>query len=117
MEYEVYRHKDATEEDFTTIDQMFKRILSEDKWLCNNAQKNLNAGVFINGEMHPFKEEGPLYFQSRVREILSRHQKLEKAAKREIRPAQQVLPRGSNGTEQDLRLCQGMSCGKEELEW
>jgi hypothetical protein len=48
---------------------------------------------------------------------LSRHQKLEKAAKREIRPAQQVLPRGSNGTEQDLRLCQGMSCGKEELEW
>ncbi|RFN53490.1 cytochrome p450 oxidoreductase [Fusarium flagelliforme] len=68
MEYEVYRHKDASDEDFKTIDEMFKRILAEDKWLCNNAQKNLNAGVFVNGEMHPKLEQGPLYFQHRIRE-------------------------------------------------
>ncbi|KAJ4128109.1 hypothetical protein NW768_008393 [Fusarium equiseti] len=70
MEYEVYRHKDASDEDFKTIDEMFKRILAEDKWLCNNAQKNLNAGVFVNGEMHPKLEQGPLYFQHRIRGIL-----------------------------------------------
>ncbi|KAM0235094.1 hypothetical protein ACHAPO_005888 [Fusarium lateritium] len=84
MEYEVYRHKDATDEGFKTIDEMFKRILTEDKWLCNNAQKNLKAGVFVNGEMHPKLEQGPLYFQHRVRGILTAHRELEKKAGREI---------------------------------
>ncbi|GKU08846.1 unnamed protein product, partial [Fusarium langsethiae] len=84
MKYEVYRHKDASEESFRTIDEMFKRILAEDKWLCNNAQKNLNAGVFVNGEMHPKLEQGPLYFQHKVRGILTAHRELEKKAGREI---------------------------------
>ncbi|KAF0636570.1 hypothetical protein FPSE5266_06710 [Fusarium pseudograminearum] len=84
MEYEVYRHKNASDEGFTTIDEMFKRILAEDKWLCNNAQKNLNAGVFINGEMHPKLEQGPLYFQHRVRGILTAHHELEKKAGKQI---------------------------------
>jgi hypothetical protein len=117
MEYEVYRHKDATDKDFKAIDEMFKRILSEDKWLCNNAQKNLSAGVFVNGEMHPHMEEGPLYFQSRVRQLLTQHRKLEQATKREIRPAQQILPRDAAVAKEDLAFCQGMACGKEELEW
>ncbi|KAF5017879.1 hypothetical protein F66182_10174 [Fusarium sp. NRRL 66182] len=84
MEYEVYRHKNATDEDFRTIDEMFKRILSEDKWLCNNAQKNLNAGVFVNGEMHPKMEQGPLYFQHRIRGLLNDHYQKEKAMGKEI---------------------------------
>lgn len=119
MEYEVYRHKDATEEDFDKIDSMFKRILSEDKYLCNEAQKNLNAGVFVNGEMHPRMEAGPLYFQSRVRELVSQHHEREKAAGREITPAEQVLPRDAADSQSDLRMCEGILCGqqKRELEW
>lgn len=117
MEYEVYRHRNATDEDFKAIDEMFKRILSEDKWLCNNAQKNLSAGVFINGEMHPRLEKGPLYFQARVRESLTRHAKAEKVAKREIEPAQQILPSGAAATEQDLGLCHDLGCNNKELDW
>ncbi|KAM0425792.1 hypothetical protein ACHAPT_009042 [Fusarium lateritium] len=119
MEYEVYRHKDASDDDFKRIDEMFKRILSEDKWLCNNAQKNLNAGVFINGEMHPRMEQGPLYFQSQVRKFLNDHHKLEEAAKKEIRPAQQILTGDTAVTEVDLDFCSGSACGKEQgaLEW
>ena len=115
MEYEVYRHKDASDEEFERIDSMFKRVLGEDKYLCDNTQKNLNAGVFINGEMHPRMEEGPLYFQSRVRELLTHHQKLEKAAKRDINPAQQVLPISASVTEQDLGLCSGSACCMTEM--
>ncbi|KAF4472234.1 cytochrome P450 oxidoreductase [Fusarium albosuccineum] len=119
MEYEVYRHKNASDEDFNRIDQMFKRILGEDKWLCNNAQKNPNAGVFVNGEMHPRMEQGPLYFQNRVRQLLKSHHKLEEAAKKEIWPAQQALPRDASGTEQDMGFCSGLACGKDEgaLAW
>lgn len=57
MEYEVYRHKDATDEEFTYISDMFKNILREDKDLCNAAQRNLNGSVFINGELHPHAEK------------------------------------------------------------
>ncbi|EEU37481.1 uncharacterized protein NECHADRAFT_51619 [Fusarium vanettenii 77-13-4] len=119
MEYEVYRHKNASDEDFTKIDEMFKRILSEDKWLCNNAQKNLNAGVFINGEMHPKMEQGPLYFQSQVRKFLNQHHRLEEAAKKEIRPAQQVLSGDKSVTEVDMGFCSGVACSKDKgaLEW
>lgn len=119
MEYEVYRHKNASDADFKKIDEMFKRILSEDKWLCNNAQKNLNAGVFINGEMHPKMEQGPLYFQSQVRKLLNQHHKLEEAAKKEIRPAQQVLSGDKGVTEVDMGFCSGVACGKDKgaLEW
>lgn len=57
MEYEVYRHKNATDEEFHKIDSLFKQVLKEDKDLCNAVQKNLNAGVFVNGKLHPFNEK------------------------------------------------------------
>ncbi|KAM5364605.1 hypothetical protein ACJZ2D_011461 [Fusarium nematophilum] len=107
--------ENASDEDFKRIDEMFKRILGEDKWLCNHAQKNLNAGVFINGEMHPRMEEGPLYFQSRIRELLTRHHKLEEATRREIRPAEQILSKGVEETEQDIGFCSGLACGKDAV--
>ncbi|KAG7416635.1 hypothetical protein Forpi1262_v016749 [Fusarium oxysporum f. sp. raphani] len=119
MEYEVYRHKNATDEGFKTIDEMFKRILAKDKWLCNNAQKNLIVGVFMNGEMNPKMEQGPLYFQHRVTGILNRHHQWEKAAGKEINPAQHVPSDGSRGTETDIGFCSSLACGKdaEDLAW
>jgi hypothetical protein len=57
MEYEVYRHNDATDEEFNKISEMFKQVLREDKDLCNGAQRNLNAGIFVNGELHPRTEK------------------------------------------------------------
>lgn len=89
MRYEVYRHKDATDEDFTLISDMYKRIMSEDKYLCIQSQKNLNAGVFVNGQLHPEMERGPLHFQKTVREVVTEHHKKEEAVGHEIWPAQQ----------------------------
>ncbi|GLI73354.1 hypothetical protein PoHVEF18_001571 [Penicillium ochrochloron] len=87
MRYEVYRHKDATDEAFTLISDMYKRIMSEDKYLCIHTQKNLNAGVFVNGLLHPDMEQGPLHFQSTVREVVTQHFNKEQAAGHEIWPA------------------------------
>jgi hypothetical protein len=64
MEYEVYRHKDASDLDFNDISDCFKQILKEDKDLCNAAQKNLNAGIFVNGELHPRVEKVHKYVDS-----------------------------------------------------
>jgi hypothetical protein len=56
IEYEVFRHKNATDEAFKNINAFYKQVLEEDKQLCNAAQENLNAGIFVNGELHPEKE-------------------------------------------------------------
>lgn len=57
MEYEFYRHNNATDEAFNEIVDIFKQVLKEDKELCNAAQQNLNSGVFMNGELHPRAEK------------------------------------------------------------
>jgi len=98
MRYEVYRHKNASDEAFNLISDMYKRIMSEDKYLCINSQKNLNAGVFINGELHPEMEKGPLHFQKTVREVVMEHHKKEQAAGHEIWPAEQPLPENADDT-------------------
>jgi hypothetical protein len=119
MEYEVYRHVDASDEDFEYIDSFFKRVLDEDKHLCNNAQKNLNAGVFINGELHPQLESAPLYFQNVVRRLVTEHRKTEEAKGEEIWPTRRSIP-PSQGTEEDEAFCSGLACDSVKLaetEW
>lgn len=57
MEYEVYRNKNSSDEELGHLDTIFKQVLKEDKDLCNAAQKNLNAGIYTNGQLHPQNEK------------------------------------------------------------
>lgn len=57
VENEVYRHRDATDEEFENINAFYRQVLDEDKELCVGTQENLNSGVFTNGELHPSKEK------------------------------------------------------------
>lgn len=57
VENEVYRHKDATDAEFEAINAFYRQVLDEDKELCVGTQRNLDAGVFVNGELHPNKEK------------------------------------------------------------
>jgi hypothetical protein len=107
MRYEVYRHKDATDEAFNLISNMYKRIMSEDKYLCIHTQKNLNAGVFVNGLLHPEMEMGPLHFQSTVREVVTEHFSKEQDAGHEIWPAKPVVASAVTG-ESDIAFRTGM---------
>ncbi|KAJ5084916.1 hypothetical protein NUU61_009495 [Penicillium alfredii] len=105
MQYEVYRNKSSSDEDFELINAMYKRIMSEDKYLCIHTQKNLNTGVFVNGELHPRMEKGPLYFQTVVRDIVLQHHKREEQAGHEIWPARQHLPVNASTSQQDIDFC------------
>lgn len=105
MRYEVYRNRNSSDEDFQLIDAMYKRIMSEDKVLCTNAQHNINAGVFINGELHPKLEKGPLYFQKSVRDALQEHYERESEAGEEIWPSRQTLPAKACAAKTDIEFC------------
>ncbi|EED15604.1 monoxygenase, putative [Talaromyces stipitatus ATCC 10500] len=93
IENEVYRHKNATDKEFDEINTFYRQVLEEDKELCVGAQSNLGGGVFVNGELHPNKEKGPIYFQNRVKEIVMQHRgKEEQQGEQEIWPAVPKLP-------------------------
>lgn len=119
MRYEVFRNKNSSEEDFQLVNNIYKRIMSEDKELCKAAQKNLNAGVFVNGELHPKMEKGPLYFQKTVKETVIDHYAREQVQKKEIWPARQTLPGASAESQKDMDFCAGLSCATqaEGLAW
>lgn len=121
MEYEVYRHKDASDADFKDICDSFQQILKEDKDLCNAAQDNLNSGIFQNGELHPRVEKGPLYFQSLTRKLVMDHRREEDTLGREI---WRVTPthKMTDQTQKEVDFCNSLeagtcSAGDTTLEW
>ncbi|GLI79158.1 hypothetical protein PoHVEF18_007486 [Penicillium ochrochloron] len=105
MRYEVYRKKDSSDEGFEKINSIFKQIMSEDKDLCGNAQKNLNSGVFVSGELHPRLEKGSLHFQNVVRDLVTEFHKREEEAGHEIWPSRQTLPSEDKTSQDDIDFC------------
>jgi len=121
VRYEVYRNKNVSDEAFNFVSNMYKRVMTEDKALCTAAQKNLDNGVFVNGEMHPKMKKGPLYFQKLVRETVTEFHKREQVIKQEIWPARQRLPGNAAASAEDIEFCTGLSCSpgssKQVLDW
>ncbi|KAI1437100.1 hypothetical protein GGR50DRAFT_686084 [Xylaria sp. CBS 124048] len=120
MYYEVYRNKHSSAEDFQVINDIYKRVMSEDKYLCAGAHKNIQAGVFVNGELHPKMEQGALHFQKLVRDLVTAHHAREQKSREEIWPARQRLPGDAVASEQDLGFCSSVDCAdlkKNGLDW
>lgn len=112
MEYQVFRHKDAKDEDFNFLDALFKRVLGEDKDLCNAAQKNLNTGVYVSGELHPKMEKGSLYIQDSVRRIVKAHFEEEQKVGHQIWPARQTIDQ-LRAVDEDEDFCNKLACAAE----
>ncbi|ODM19306.1 hypothetical protein SI65_05923 [Aspergillus cristatus] len=110
MAYEIYRNRNSSEADFGLISDMYARVMKEDKVLCDNAQKNLDRGIFTNGQLHPKYEKAPLFFQSTIREVITEHYNREKAEGQEIRPARPQVPCDTQVTEKDEALCGDLCC-------
>ena len=110
MEYQIFRNEKSSEDDFQLIHQMYKRIVAEDKVLCELAQKNLARGIFTNGELHPRLEKGPLYFQRVARDVIREHYLREKEAKKQIWPARPDIPIAEIVTLEDEELCSSLTC-------
>jgi hypothetical protein len=120
MSYQIYRNTSpaSSSADFHLIADMYERVMREDKVLCAAAQKNLNMGVFVAGELHPKFEKAPLFFQGTVREVLREWAKREKVEGKEIWSANR------QGEGEDEEICKGIECagggngkGKEGLSW
>ena len=116
MEYEVFRNRKTTDAVFEEIDAFFKQIEAEDRFLCTNAQKNLNSGGYVSGPLHPHHEKGVLYFKSLVKKVLVEHRDKEKAIGKDISPALWLSEDAD--TKEEEMFCQDLcSASHSELSW
>ncbi|KAM0750828.1 Rieske domain-containing protein [Meredithblackwellia eburnea MCA 4105] len=117
MQYDVFRHKDASDELFNEIHNAFVQIEGEDKFLCTNVQRNMKAGTYNTGALHHKREKGVIYFQSMVKNALKSHWELEQKAGHRIYPA---LYQQKGETEEDM-FCKQVEgeCGSSDpkLQW
>ncbi|THH05920.1 hypothetical protein EW145_g4448 [Phellinidium pouzarii] len=92
MEYDVYRRKTITYEELREFMKFYEQVEKEDYNLCTATQKGLNAGIYSQGPLHPDKENGVIFYQERTVgkhiDFCEKHLAAEKAAGREIYPAQ-----------------------------
>ncbi|KAF7554871.1 hypothetical protein G7Z17_g2596 [Cylindrodendrum hubeiense] len=116
-QYEVYRHRGATDEEFKEIHDFFTQVETEDKGLCNAAQKNLNAGTYVSGDLHSSNEKGVLHFQKHLKETVMEHRAREQKAGGEIWPTRRI-PSNAQGLKEEIAFCEGL-CSTEgsKMEW
>ena len=105
MRFEVYRHKDSSDQDFELVNALYKGIMFEDKNLSAEAQKSLSTSEFANDELPSKPEKGSLPFQATVKSLLTGHRKREQETGREIWPARQALPATAATSQEDIDFC------------
>lgn len=108
---------DATDKEFEEVDKFFKQVESEDKALCNTAQKNLNSGIYITGDLYSFNEKGVLYFPQYLKKILNTCYEKEEHEGYKIWPVQQRVIR--NRLDKEIKFYEGLACGADgkKIEW
>ncbi len=137
MQYEVFRHRKASDAVFKDLDGYFKQVENEDKQLCNGVQRNLNAGVYVNGNLQPFNEkviaqdpgsggqedelmllkQGVLYFQELVKRNLVNHRREEESKGGEIWPSTRKAIESAS-LDEEIGFCTKLDCGSSaELAW
>lgn len=109
MHYQIFRNKNAKQELFDLINVLYKQVMDEDKGLACGVQKNMERGLFINGQMHPRVESSALHLQAKTREAVKEHAAKEKVVGRQIWPAAQT-PSSDLASREDEDFCASLSC-------
>ncbi|KAL4811758.1 Rieske [2Fe-2S] iron-sulfur domain-containing protein [Aspergillus spinulosporus] len=123
IENEVYRHHTATDEEFNAILTFYRQVLDEDRELCEGVQRSLRTGVFMNGELHPEKEKGPIRFQESLKAMLMEHAREEERLGGEIWPAVPATTGKDGGRKggEEVRFCERLDSkgclGSKDLSW
>lgn len=120
QEYEVFRNVNIADQEFQDADKFFKEFEYEDKALCENVGVNLASNSYVQGPLHPGKENGVLHFKALVKSELKKHDTIEKQVGRQIWPARRsdMLERT---VDEDENFC-GNICGahgeiKSNMAW
>lgn len=112
MRYEVYRHVNATQEEFDRDLEFFRQVETEDKFLANGAQNNYNTETFVSGPMHPDLEIGVIHFHSIVRNMIKEHAQKEQEKGSKIWPTRREVETAQ--VKEDLSFCDNVCSHQSE---
>lgn len=101
MRYEVYRCKSSSDADFELTNQLYKRIVSEDKDLCTSTQEGFGMDVSVSRD-----GDG---IQTALRDLTIGHLKSEEELGRQIWPSRQILPTQASISQDDVDFCAQLS--------
>ncbi|CDK27849.1 unnamed protein product [Kuraishia capsulata CBS 1993] len=87
LQYDIYTKKGLEDDQKKEFVDFLQTVEIEDYNLCEATQKNLNQGVYSTGYLHPTKEQGVVYYQGVVRDMVKDHWAQEKLAGGPINPA------------------------------
>ncbi|KAL6231208.1 hypothetical protein BDW75DRAFT_244142 [Aspergillus navahoensis] len=83
--------------------------------ICEGVQRSLRTGVFLNCELHPAKEKGPLRSRESLREMVMEH------AKKKERLGAKSWPAVPKMMSEEARFCDRLDSkgcpGGKELAW
>ncbi|EWZ83187.1 hypothetical protein FOCG_15060 [Fusarium oxysporum f. sp. radicis-lycopersici 26381] len=71
MEFDYYHKAPAGSDEFEKWYDFTRNVAVEDIELCEKTQANLNVGIYSEGLLNPQKENGVIYFHSRILELCS----------------------------------------------
>ncbi|KXH69318.1 hypothetical protein CSAL01_07616 [Colletotrichum salicis] len=109
MRYEVYRPKTVTPEELKEKLDFFSQVESEDKWLANGSQSNLNSDTYTTGSFHPDVEEAVVYVIGKVKGLLHDHVAEERKRGSEWWPARRSPVQATRSSaEEDEAFCRGV---------
>lgn len=109
MHYQIFRNKNSTQELFDLVNVLYKQVMNEDKGLACGVHKNMERGLFVNGQMHPRVESAAIHMQARAREAVKEHAAEEKVAGHQLWPAAQA-PNSDLLSKEDEEFCAGLAC-------
>ncbi|RCK58817.1 putative dioxygenase subunit alpha YeaW [Candida viswanathii] len=117
LQYDIYTKKgldDAGKKEFVDF---LQQVELEDYDLCVLTQKNLNQGIYKTGVLHPGHENGVLYYQGLVKDMVKEHYDLEVANGGPIDPAA-IKSSGQDEDDELEGICKSLECGKgSAVEW
>lgn len=131
QEYDVYKLNTpgASPEAHERMVAFYQKVVDEDFALCEAVQRNLERGVWEQGPLHPFYEEGVRSFQETLLGVLRNHVAKEKDQGSVIWPASRgntkasttLVSAGGAAVSAGTKLCTRVSeCEVEmsrELQW
>lgn len=89
--YDIYRKKADPSKVKDFVDFM-QQLNVEDFYLCEDAQKNLDIGIYSTGPLHPDRENGVIFYQTEVMKMALDHLEQETKAGHVIAPAFVNIP-------------------------
>ncbi|KAM0554815.1 hypothetical protein ACHAPJ_006548 [Fusarium lateritium] len=69
MQFDYYHKSPVDTEDFKNYYKFARTVATEDNELCEKVQMNLNVGIYLEGTLNPYKENGVIRYQRRVFEM------------------------------------------------